>query len=610
MVIAIVGGGVAGSYCAYRLSHASPARSVQLFEASDRIGGRLWSVALDGVAGSPAEIGGMFFGDMQRNVFGLIDQELKLPYAPVTWTRRHQYLRGKYLTDDSYSDGAAVPFNLPPREAGKGPVELLLYAIDAIVPNFMDLWPMDRSRPDQTPRATIARLRGIVYDGRNLWDWGFWNLLSAVVSNEGYNLLLATLGSSSVFRNANAYDAIWTFMHESSQDFYKITAGYQTLPETLVNRAGPTCNVHMEHRLFRVERRKNKFLLHFETDNGVSTVKADQLILAMPRRSIELIDIDETILDSDVRRNMREAVIPVPACKLFLTFDGPWWDASAIGPTLLDAKEVAAAYTDLPMRQCYYFGAPGPSEPALLMATYADDVATSFWAGLRHPTYCQLRSPPTPSRRGLCTSIAMEDAAQRQLSAMHHDCTVPEPSDGLFFDWSDDPYGGAWHAWAPYVKSWEVIAQVRQPNPELDFYVGGEAFAQLQGWVEGALNNAEMVLQRLGLDRPHWISADYEFEHEKETGMSSKLSDLLVDLSEDLKLQKAYAKDPKVVMTKYRLSKAEKDALSSGDEARILAAIDARSGVRIFKIVVRSAPPKPKAKAKTKPKAKAKPQAK
>ncbi len=51
------------------------------------------------------------------------------------------------------------------------------------------------------------------------------------------------------------------------------------------------------------------------------------------------------------------------------------------------------------MRQCYYFGAPGDDEPALLMATYADDVATSFWAGLSHPAYCQLRSPPNAARR-------------------------------------------------------------------------------------------------------------------------------------------------------------------------------------------------------------------
>ncbi len=62
-------------------------------------------------------------------------------------------------------------------------------------------------------------------------------------------------------------------------------------------------------------------------------------------------------------------------------------------------------------------------------------------------------------------------------------------------------------------KSWEVIEKIRQPNPALDFYVCGEAFAQVQGLGRGAINNAEMVLQKLGLPRAPWVRADYTFEY-------------------------------------------------------------------------------------------------
>jgi hypothetical protein len=198
----------------------------------------------------------------------------------------------------------------------------------------------------------------------------------------------------------------------------------------------------------------------------------------------------------------------------------------------------------------------------------------------------------------------MQDAAQRQLSAMHNDCTVPEPRDGLFVDWSADPYGAAWHAWKPYQKSWEVLQKVRQPNPAIDLYICGEAFAQIQGWVEGALNNAEVTLQQIGLPRAPWVRPDYMFEHaEKETIMDSKLADLLVDLAEDLKLQKAYARDPKAVAAKYGLTAAEKKALLSGDEAKIHAAIGRKSEMKLFKIIVRAGPkPKPSKAAKAKAK--------
>lgn len=595
---------MAGCYCAYRLSREKPESTIDLFEVSDRIGGRLWSVPLDKVSGSPAEIGGMYFGDLQPNLVGLIGDELKLPSESVEWERRHQFLRGEYLNDDSYSNGEDIPFRLDAAEVGKAPIDLLLGALDVIVPGILSLWPLDASTPGKSPEATVAYLRSIVRGKRHLWDWGFWNLLSEILSNEAYNLLLATIGSASMFRNANAYDAIWVFMHEASQNFSKISAGYQSLPEALVDRAGRACRVHMNHRLVRVQRKRKKFRLHFEIGDRVTIVETDEVILAMPRRSLELIAFDDDIVDQDEWRALLDAVIPVPACKLFLVFDSPWWNTSKNGPNVETGSRTAAAYTDLPMRQCYYFGTPRPDEPALLMATYADDVASSFWAGLTHPGYCQIRSPPTPARRGLCTSIEMEDEAQRELGAMHHDCIVPEAVDGLFFDWSADPFGAGWHAWAPYQKSWETTRKMRQPNPLLALYVCGEAFAELQGWAEGAVNNAEVMLQGLGLPRARWIPENYILEHgEEETSMAGKLSNLLVDLAEDLKLQKAYTRNARAVMKKYGLTKAEQDAMLSGDEAGILEAIGPKSGVKLFKIVVRRGPKPAKPAGKVKAKA-------
>ena len=44
--IAVVGAGVAGTYCCWRLQTAQTGRTAVLFEMSNRIGGRLWSVAI------------------------------------------------------------------------------------------------------------------------------------------------------------------------------------------------------------------------------------------------------------------------------------------------------------------------------------------------------------------------------------------------------------------------------------------------------------------------------------------------------------------------------------------------------------------------------------
>src|ERR1700675_1753650 len=89
--IAIVGGGVSGIYCGWRLLTAKPGNSgplkgwarengklkVAVFEGSDRIGGRLLSARPPGFTGSTTcEIGGMRYVSSQTLVRSLVENEL------------------------------------------------------------------------------------------------------------------------------------------------------------------------------------------------------------------------------------------------------------------------------------------------------------------------------------------------------------------------------------------------------------------------------------------------------------------------------------------------------------------------------------------------------
>jgi hypothetical protein len=57
--IAVVGGGVSGAYSAWRLQQAKTEAHIGLFEYSDRIGGRLFTVTLPGLPNVKTEVGGM-----------------------------------------------------------------------------------------------------------------------------------------------------------------------------------------------------------------------------------------------------------------------------------------------------------------------------------------------------------------------------------------------------------------------------------------------------------------------------------------------------------------------------------------------------------------------
>lgn len=64
----------------------------------------------------------------------------------------------------------------------------------------------------------------------------------------------------------------------------------------------------------------------------------------------------------------------------------------------------------------------------------------------------------------------------------------------------------AWHFWRPG-KWWETFASVLQPVDDVPVYIVGEAFSFDQGWVEGALETTEMMLQeKLSVARPAWLS--------------------------------------------------------------------------------------------------------
>jgi monoamine oxidase len=105
----------------------------------------------------------------------------------------------------------------------------------------------------------------------------------------------------------------------------------------------------------------------------------------------------------------------------------------------------------------------------------------------------------------------MIDELTRQLGALHQ-TEVPRPHTALYRNWSLDPFGAAWHYWNPHNRSWELMARLRRPVPDANLHVCGEAFSSNQGWVAGAVNTAERVLEtHFGLRRPGWVSPTYSF---------------------------------------------------------------------------------------------------
>ena len=84
------------------------------------------------------------------------------------------------------------------------------------------------------------------------------------------------------------------------------------------------------------------------------------------------------------------------------------------------------------------------------------------------------------------------------LSALEGPRVAPvvPPYVAVYRDWTVEPFGGGWHFWKIGVDANAVMEYMRRPFKDVPLYVCGEAWSRQQGWVEGALETADLVLEK------------------------------------------------------------------------------------------------------------------
>src|SRR5690606_18701511 len=129
------------------------------------------------------------------------------------------------------------------------------------------------------------------------------------VGQEGWSFLRDGLGYGSVVSNVNSVEAmeasVADFVGSPPPQYLLLRDGYQTMPEELVRRfVAEGGSVHLHHQVRRIDR---------ETVDGEEVltlaitvwpegrplkVRARHVVLAMPQRSIELLDPDTFLFSS------------------------------------------------------------------------------------------------------------------------------------------------------------------------------------------------------------------------------------------------------------------------------------------------------------------------
>lgn len=470
--LAVVGAGAAGTWLAHATQEARPAWSITLFERSDRIGGRLRSVTVPRLA-HPIELGGMRYVTSHRLVQSVVD-EFRIPTRPFDayGVPERTFLRGVF--GDGPSDPTAgAGYDLEPHERGRSADDLASDAFRRAVPGVDDLdaagW-----------RAVRASHR---YGDRPITDWSVGEVLAASLSPDAHRFVVDAFGYDSGMRVQNVGVAIEYFGgggHPNAEARVPLD-GMDTIPRGLAARFRERGGaIDLGHDLTSIETYDGGVRLRFARGE---VVESRRLALAMPVTALMDLAERSPALASPEHRRLYHTVEIVPATKLYLWWDRPWWRHPTDGPRGIRTT------TDLINRKLWYLDDPGAGsqgQPAAMVASYTD---------LRHTqpivALADGATDGAPAPEPLLASTL------EQLRALHPYADVPAPAGSAFMHWGADPHDLGWSFWATGCNPDDVIPGAVQPDPAVPIYLCGETFSRGQAWVEGALETAELVRDRL-----------------------------------------------------------------------------------------------------------------
>ena len=85
----------------------------------------------------------------------------------------------------------------------------------------------------------------------------------------------------------------------------------------------------------------------------------------------------------------------------------------------------------------------------------------------------------------------LENAIQEELHTLFPDTDIPKPTYLKKHDWT---YGCTYWLPGPY-KPHTALLEAQNPSPNL--YLCGESVCMTQGWMEGALESAEILIEKI-----------------------------------------------------------------------------------------------------------------
>ena len=308
--IAIVGGGVAGLTIAYRLARAG--KRATLYEASGRLGGRMFTKRDFNAEGMFCELGGELVDSNHAPLIALAKeldvgiQRLKAENDPG---------------EDVYAINGRIHSEHEMMLAGKGAFAAIARQMakdKAALTDANDNWTAHARALDQISIAAYLKQ----FHGKapawviELLDLAYWGEYG-IPTDQQSSLNLVDFMAPDPQRDFA--------MFGESDEAFRISGGSSTLTDALAARLGNAISVKPSHALTAAARDGNRLRLSFNTGSGPIEISHDVVALTLPFTKLrEVAGIDRLGLDAMKLKSIRELGYGDNAKIMVGTTGRPW----------------------------------------------------------------------------------------------------------------------------------------------------------------------------------------------------------------------------------------------------------------------------------------------
>ena len=485
---------------------------VLIYDPSNRVGGRLLTGTPPDIANFLAEMGDISYPSFKDGLTDFVVGYLGLETEEVPTAEANNllHLRGNYMRMANVASQAQDFYALSFTEKNTTPASLLQKAIEMIIPNAFSL------NDTAWEKAYYQK-----FNGEYLFDLGFLNILSQILSNEGIQYVKDSISMDSYFVNHNALDVIKSIVEMSKASALKKPVdGMQSIASGLADRfVEGGGEIILDRVLVGINKEANlsdvlgsipgdsavlgnftnvagnglePLVLEFTDSKGNMSemVMTRFLILAVPpeqlsQKLMQTSPFFEELSSMEGFPNVEY----VPNSKLYLCYDSPWWQTLG----LVKGQSV----TDIPIRSTQYL------ESGCIAATLNDGLSTPYWMALQ-PTNSSIQSRYLGDPGLLWDSVQapafMIRDAQRQLLKVHNLAFIPNPVTSAFVD--SMIVGNGNHFYKVGVNPLPASKESLKPLTDWNVFVAGEAYFFPRMFLESDFRSAEELLQVYFFEKP------------------------------------------------------------------------------------------------------------